>query len=302
MKLTAANIRTLKLPPGEIDRVFFDEDLPGFGLRVRASGVNSWMIQYAIAGRTRRVVLGLASALDPGKARSTAKDLLAQVRLGKDPASEKARDRVLTDQELAIIWRALEDDQFGAIIKLLLLTGARRTEIGSLRWDEVDLDAAIITMPPERTKNGREHIILLSEPALKIVRELSRRAMADGTPQKRVFGNGNGFQNWSRAKADLDARVHKAGHSLEHWTLHDLRRSVSTALHDRLGVLPHIVEALLGHAGGHKAGVAGTYNRAEYFEERRRALERWGAHLMSVVTGKPVKGKIVKLRRTVGEG
>jgi len=58
----------------------------------------------------------------------------------------------------------------------------------------------------------------------------------------------------------------------------------------------------LGHAGGHKAGVAGTYNRAEYFEERRRALERWGAHLMSVVTGKPVKGKIVKLRRTVGEG
>ena len=413
MKLTPAAIRTLKLPPGVTDRVFFDEDLPGFGLRVRASGVNSWMIQYAIAGRTRRVVLGLASALDPGKARSTAKDLLAQVRLGKDPASEKAlaraaagetfgallgrfldhqktrirprsytetarhlqinakplhglpiiavtrrtiaeqlakiqeaigavtrnrvrsslsayftwlaregyvdgspvsftvqaeekaRQRLLSDQEIRIIWLALDDgtpDQFGAIIKLLLLTGARRTEIGSLRWDEVDLDAAIITMPPERTKNGREHIILLSEPALKIVRELSRRAMADGTPQKRVFGNGNGFQNWSRAKADLDARVHKAGHSLEHWTLHDLRRSVSTALHDRLGVLLHIVEALLGHAGGHKAGVAGTYNRAEYFEERRRALERWGAHLMSVVTGKPVKGKIVKLRRTVGEG
>ena len=104
MKLTAANIRTLKLPPGEIDRVFFDEDLPGFGLRVRASGVNSWMIQYAIAGRTRRVVLGLASALDPGKARSTAKDLLAQVRLGKDPASEKA------------LARAAAGETFGALL------------------------------------------------------------------------------------------------------------------------------------------------------------------------------------------
>jgi len=91
MKLTAANIRALKLPPGAIDKVFFDEDLPGFGLRARASGVHSWMIQYAIAGRTRRVVLGLASALDPGKARATAKDLLAQVRLGRDPAAEKDR-------------------------------------------------------------------------------------------------------------------------------------------------------------------------------------------------------------------
>jgi hypothetical protein len=74
MKLTAAAIRTLKLPPSLIDKVFFDSKLPGFGLHVRASGVHSWMIQYAIAGRTRRVVLGLASALDPGKARATAKD------------------------------------------------------------------------------------------------------------------------------------------------------------------------------------------------------------------------------------
>src|SRR5215475_14431415 len=89
VKLTAANIRALKLPPGVIDKVFFDSDLPGFGLRVRASGVHSWMIQYAVAGRTRRVVLGLASALDPGKARATARDLLAQVRLGRDPAGEK---------------------------------------------------------------------------------------------------------------------------------------------------------------------------------------------------------------------
>src|SRR5215469_16802544 len=94
MKLTAANISTLQLPPGIIDRVYFDDDLPGFGLRVRASGVHSWMVQYAIAGRTRRVVLGLLTALDPGKARATAQTLLAKVRLGEDPAAEKHRVKV----------------------------------------------------------------------------------------------------------------------------------------------------------------------------------------------------------------
>jgi hypothetical protein len=89
VKLTPATIRTLTLPPGVTDKVFFDEDLPGFGLRVRASGVHSWMVQYAIARRTRRIVLGLASALAPSRARAIAETLLAQVRLGRDPAGEK---------------------------------------------------------------------------------------------------------------------------------------------------------------------------------------------------------------------
>jgi integrase len=405
VKLTAANIRALKLPPGVIDRVFFDEDLPGFGLRVRASGVHTWMIQYAIAGRTRRVVLGLQSALDPGKARATAQKLLARVRLGHDPASEKAlakaaagetfgallpqflkrqqtrlkprsyveterhlkvntkplhgmpieavtkrtiadrlakieecngattrnrvrsslsayftwaakegyldanpvaftnkaeeeaRERLLSDEELRIIWQALDDgppDQFGAIIKLLILTGARRSEIGGLTWDEID--DALITLPPERTKGGREHLVPLSEPAREILRAQPRRSMASGAPQEHVFGNGDGYQNWSRAKADLDARLAAAGHKLEHWTLHDFRRSVSTALHEHFDVPPHVVEEILGHAGGHKGGVAGVYNKALYLKERRQALRRWGAHIIELVTGKPAKGRLVDLR------
>jgi integrase len=115
--------------------------------------------------------------------------------------------------------------------------------------------------------------------------------MADGTPQEHVFGNGDGYQNWSRAKAELDARIAAAGHGLEHWTLHDFRRSLSTALHERFGILPHVVETLLGHASGHKSGIAGTYNLASYVPERRRALELWGAHIMGLVTGKPARGK-----------
>src|SRR6516164_11037908 len=109
MRLTAATIRALKLPPGATDRVYFDEDLPGFGLRVRASGVHSWMIQYAIAGRTRRVVLGLLTALDPGKARSIAQTLLAKVRLGEDPAADKHRVKVAAGETFgALLPRFLE--------------------------------------------------------------------------------------------------------------------------------------------------------------------------------------------------
>src|SRR5262249_12605309 len=108
VKLTTTNIRALKLPPGATDKVFFDEDIPGFGLRMRASGVHAWMIQYAIAGRTRRKGLGLRTALDPGKARATAKDLLAQVRLGRDPAGEKERAR------------AAAAETFGALLPLFL--------------------------------------------------------------------------------------------------------------------------------------------------------------------------------------
>ena len=408
MKLTAANIRTLKLPAGVTDKVFFDENVPGFGLRVRASGVHSWMIQYAIAGHTRRVVLGLLTALDPGKARASAQKLLAQVRLGRDPASEKksakaaagetfsallprflkhqetrlrprsyvetvrhlqvnakplhgmpieaitrraiaeqlakveedngavtrnrvrsslsayftwlaregyldanpvtftnkadengGRERALAGDELRIIWLAAGDDEFGAIVKLLMLTAARRTEIGGLEQDEISPTLPLITLPPARTKNGREHLIPLSAPAMAILRTLPRRTMGDGTPQEHVFGNGGGFQNWSRAKAELDARIAKAGHRLAPWTLHDFRRSISTALHDRFGVPPHVVEVILGHAGGHKSGVAGVYNKAIYLEERRRALERWGAHIMELVTGKPVEGEVVRLRRAI---
>ena len=272
MRLTAAEVRTLTLPPGMADYVFFDSELAGPGTAGRATGAKTWMIQYAIAGRTRRMVLGSTAVLDPGKARETAKDLLAQVRLGRDPAGEKAaararavetfgallprflerqrarlkprslrgdrappvgacqaaarstrstaltaapshapgrdrrqqagpaasnrvrtslsaffswaaregyvdanpaaftnkavengsRERVLADDELAAIWRAAGDGPYGAIVKLLMLTGARRDEIASLRWSEIDLDAATITLPPaqnEKPARARHPVI-----------------------------------------------------------------------------------------------------------------------------------------------
>jgi integrase len=174
--------------------------------------------------------------------------------------------------------------------------------MGGLMWDEISPTLPLITLPPARTKNEREHLVPLSPAAQEILKAQPRRIMPDGTPQEHVFGNGKGYQNYSRAKAELDARIAAAGHNLEHWTLHDFRRSVSTALHDRFGVPPHVVETILGHAGGHKSGVAGTYNKAIYLQERRRALEAWGAHIMALVTGKPAKATVVKLKRAIAQG
>ena len=152
-------------------------------------------------------------------------------------------------------------------------------------------------MPPARTKNRREHVIPLSNQALAILEAQPRRVEADNTERDHVFGYGRdrGYQDWSGSKTDLDARIASArsGSGLD-WRLHDFRRSLSTALHERFNVPPHVVEAILGHVGGHKAGVAGVYNKALYLDERRRALERWAAYIDAAVSSKPKKTKVVK--------
>jgi integrase len=176
-----------------------------------------------------------------------------------------SRDRVLTQEELRALWSALTDPPFADVVKLLLLTGQRRDEIGGLRWAEVDLVRKLIVLPPERTKNNRRHELPLSDQAVAILTAQPRRADF-------VFG-GKGFQAWARAKAKLDQRV-----GIAPFTLHDLRRTCATQMSE-LGVLPHIVEAVLNHQSGHKGGVAGVYNRARYIDEMRSTLQRWADHI-----------------------
>jgi integrase len=407
MKLTTTTVRSLALPVGVREKTFFDDEVPGFGVRIRAGGSRTFVVQYKIGGKHRRMPLGQVSALDLSKARATAKDLLAAVRLGRDVAGEKleqraklaetfaaflpryltwqrgrlkprsyeeverhllthakpfhgrsiehidrrgiaariaeiaersgpgaangvrrslsayfawllreglleanpvvntnsastltARERVLDDAELVAIWRALEDDQYGAIVRLLILVGARRDEIASLRFSEIDLDAAVITLPPERTKNRREQQIPLAPAALAILQAQPRRMQPDGTPRDLVFGFGTrGFQDWSGSKKDLITRIEAAGQPIADWRLHDFRRSMSTTMHERLSVQPHVVEAVLGHVSGHLAGVSGVYNRASYADLKRFALEKWAGHIEALVTGKRSSAAVVKLRR-----
>ena len=131
----------------------FDGDLPGFGLRVRASGVHTWMIQYAIAGRTRRVVLGLQSALDPGKARATAQKLLAQVRLGKDPAADKARARVAAAETFGALLPRFLRRQETRLRPRSYVETVRHLEVNAKPLHGLPLEAvtrrAIVQSPPD---------------------------------------------------------------------------------------------------------------------------------------------------------
>jgi integrase len=202
----------------------------------------------------------------------------------------KSRNRVLSDTELAEVWRAAGDDAYGTIVRLLILTGQRREEIGALRWSEIDFAAALIRLPAARTKTGRPHDIPLAEPAIFLLQAKPRRI----GPKDFVFGTtANGFGGFSAAKAALDQRIGGARQAagaepMRPWVLHDLRRSVATRMAE-LGVPPHVVEAILNHVSGHKAGVAGVYNRATYLPEKIVALARWADHLLAVATGKPAK-------------
>jgi integrase len=197
------------------------------------------------------------------------------------PKDTEGRSRVLGDTELAAVWRNCGDDEFGRIVRLMILTGCRRQEIGGLRWSELDADAGTWTLAAERSKNGRAHTLPLPPMAWGIIETVPRRATRD-----QLFGQhtAEGFTHWA-AKAEFDRCM---GADFAPWTLHDLRRSVATRMAD-LGVQPHIIEQILNHQSGHKRGPAGIYNRSTYEREVRATLALWADHVRALVTGEERK-------------
>jgi integrase len=196
------------------------------------------------------------------------------------PIEERSRDRVLSDDELATVWRACREDDYGRIVRLLILTGQRREEAGAMGHSEIDLTRALWSLPRQRTKNGLPHEVPLSRTALEILGEQPRR-----NGRTLVFGEGQGgFSGWGKAKLALDSRIAAAGAAVAPWRLHDLRRTVATGMAE-IGVPPHVVEAVLNHLSGHKAGVAGIYNRARYVAEKRQALDMWAQHVLALTEG-----------------
>jgi integrase len=395
MKLTDATVAALKLPQGKNELLTFDEATRGFGVRLREGGKRTWIVQYRVGPRQRRLSLGTVGIVDAATARRFAKEALAGIQLGADPQAAKAagrvpkarevtlgevidrylpfaerrlkastysgvilhlrkhwqplhvhefrklerrhvaaelgriaidsgpyganrsraalsalfswaigegltdanpvagtnkaieeisRDRVLSQRELALVWGASGDGDYGAIVKLLILTGQRREEVGGILWSEIDFGKALWSIHGNRTKNALPHEVPLSALAVDILRKQQRRDDRD-----LIFGSRDGsFQGWSNAKAALDRRIqiqmrpqdHRA--ILEPWRLHDIRRTVATRLGD-IGVLPHVVEAILNHTSGSRAGVAGIYNRATYALEKRAALNLWAQRLAAIV-------------------
>jgi integrase len=183
----------------------------------------------------------------------------------------KSRDRVLTDGELAKVWRGADSiGLFGAATRLLILTGARREEITQLRWSEIDGDT--ITLKGERTKNGEPHIIPLSAPARELLAGLPRIGDFVFT----VSGT-KPINSWSQPKIKLDKVS-----GVTSWRIHDLRRTMATGM-ERLKIPLQVVEACLGHVSGSKAGIIGVYQRHNYSAEKRAALEAWAEHVSALV-------------------
>src|ERR1043166_2569021 len=315
MKLSKTNVNRIALSSGKRDEIFVDDDLPGFGVRVRAGGSRKYVVHYRQGGIQRRYTLGSTSVLTLDEARTKARKLLVAVDDGKDPNAEKVtkraaaaltfsavmkdylearqaamnprsheecsrhlkkhwkplhklslasvsrpvvaahlrkiasasgpvaadrarstlsamfgwaigeglcdanpvlgtnkasedkpRERVLADDELAAIWNALPDGDYGRIVRLLMLTAQRRDEIGSLSWPEVDVKGKLIVLPSTRTKNSRAHEVPLSDSALAIVEDCQQRR-----GRALLFGEGEGgYSGWSRSKDTLDEKLQLA--------------------------------------------------------------------------------------------
>ena len=186
---------------------------------------------------------------------------------------ETSRSHLLTDDELVAIWKACRDDHHGRAVRLLILTAQRRDEVGGMCWSEIDRAEASWTIAAARMKNSRLHLVPLAREAMNILAAITPLEGRDF-----VFGLRKGpFSGWSKCKRELDKRA-----GVTDWRLHDLRRTVATRLADT-GTLPHVVEAILSHVSGHKAGVAGIYNRASYLPEKRAALDGWAERVRALV-------------------
>jgi integrase len=397
MKFTTATIAALKIERGKAEQRVFDDDVPGFGVRLRDTGGRTWIVQYRNrAGKSQTKPLGSLNKLSLAQARQLAKADLAKITLHGDPQKDKKqertraaqtldstaqgflehqrvhlkpqsfeqvethltkhwqplgaksihditafdvserlgkiakergpyaanrarstlssfyawaigegvahhnpvvgtkrrtketpRDRVLSDSELVAIWKACNGDDHGLIVRLLILTGQRRDEVGAMTRSEISIADRKWSIPRERTKNGRPHSVALSDPAIAILTTALKREGRED--REAVFGEGNsgrGFSGWSKCKERLDARIAEATQAKPaDWRLHDLRRTAATRMAE-LGVLPHVIEACLNHISGHKAGIAGVYNRAVYAAETRTAFDLWGAHVEALLAGK----------------
>ena len=195
------------------------------------------------------------------------------------PGRYVPRERVLSDAELKAVWDAA-DGTFGTIIRLLILTGQRRAEIGSLRGEYIDRSKLTITLPASITKNKRTHAFPYGDMTAAILEDLPLEGYL--FPAR---GKEGPFNGWSKCKIALDKTVAKAGTAVAPWTVHDLRRTFATNL-AALSVPPHITERLLNHVTGTISGVAAIYNRHAYTDEMRDAVTKWEARLASVLAAK----------------
>jgi integrase len=189
------------------------------------------------------------------------------------PASEQSRERTLSDEELAAIWRACETVgyPYSQIVRLLILTMQRRSEVVGACWREFDLGQGLWTIPAARTKTNKTHVLPLSSSAMSVITTTLKLNDRFVFPAR---GNSDRtFSGFTKLKRRLDAAS-----GVDEWTLHDLRRTGATTM-ARLDIAPHVIERILNHSTGTLGGIAGIYNRFKYLPEMRGGLERWAQHI-----------------------
>ena len=411
MRFTMNRIAALTCPEGRKDALFFDEELPGFGVRVTSTGSKTYLAQYRGATGVRRVSLGKHGVISLADARNAARAILGQVASGGDPiaerrakdeaarqaqseaaftvealiaawvadrqesrrasylkvaaaalrthlahlltvpasamtvrqavaaldrvkaaagpvagnrllayaracfgwackrqrlamnpfaglerpAREKSRDRVLTDAEIGAIWRAaaLLDYPAGQFTRMLMLTLGRRDEVASMRWTEIAADGLTWSLPADRAKNGKSHVVHLSEPARGILSALPRFENSDflfTTTGERPISGFSGF------KLAIDRAIEAdLGRGIADWRFHDFRRAGVTWLAGA-GFPPHVADKLLNHTSGAISGVAAVYQRGEFLKERKAALDAWASHVISAAAGGTTAGNVIALR------
>ncbi|WP_374614568.1 tyrosine-type recombinase/integrase [Sphingorhabdus sp.] len=199
------------------------------------------------------------------------------------PPAPKARDRVLSDRELAVLWDALGNEQepWTSAIRLLILTGQRRNEVYSAEWVEFDTKQRTWTIPAARAKNGKTHIVPLSDFALNIVKGLERTGTSSKLFPAKLSPQ-NGASGFSKVQARLRSAVEKKLGNVDEWRLHDLRRTVATGL-QRIGVRLEVTEAVLNHVSGSQAGIVGVYQRYNFSSEKRSALNAWADEVQRIL-------------------
>ena len=230
------------------------------------------------------------------------------------PSVEVSRDRVLTNSELAAIWRGCDKLSAvqGTAIKVMMLTGARRTEVGGLRRSELSDDGLAWNLPATRSKNRRPHIVPLSELAGAVIESVPQ-VTDDGADGDLVFSldGKRAVKGWSKIKTRLDHAIGEARagamgdkksnagkYAITAWTFHDLRRTLVTGMIEDLDIAPHVVEAVVNHVSGQsRAGVAGIYNRAVLLPQRREALEAWSRHIQAIVSNVEPVSNVATLKR-----
>jgi integrase len=279
-------------PFAEIDRA----DIKAVITEARDSGVPG------IGRRNKRASEARARALHTALSSlfswAEEKDLIDASPLNglKRPDSAIVRNRFLADDEIVAFWKACDKvgEPFSVIYRLLLLTGARLNEVAGMKWSELHDDGSW-HLPSERTKNARPHVVPLSPAAQQLIAGVKR----NNNPADLVFTTTgtSAVSGWSRSKRRLDKAMLAVckGKTTPPWRIHDLRRTFVTGCIE-LGIAPHVIELAVNHVSGHRAGVAGVYNKSELILERKAALARWSDHVAALVAG-TTDNVVVTLKR-----